>query len=189
MNNFQFLDKAAIGKRIDRIARTGQALQKEIHLVAVNTLAHIRDHGDYTLAIRLLDSLPNGQRVKALANWYRHFSGGAVTFNFAPEGEGWSGKLAKKWEADQFDVDAAITTTYGDLMPEKGYSTLTLAGVIAMLKRKANEDGLNKDGSPKVEPAARELLADLYVKASNATKGAKQSGPEVSLDDLVPEAA
>ena len=184
MNNFQILDKAAIGKRIARIKRTGQALQQEIHVVAVNTLAHIRDHGDYTLAVNLLDALPNGQRVKALANWYRHFSGGAVTFNFAPGGEGWTGKLAKKRDADQFDIDRAITTTYGDLMPEKGYSTLTVAGILAMLKRKANEDGLNKDGSPKVDPAARELLADLFVKASNATGKTKTTEPEVSLDDL-----
>lgn len=187
MTTFNFLDKAAIGKRIARIKRTGQALQKEIHIVAVNTLAHIRDHGDYTLAINLLDALPNGQRVKALANWYRHFSGGAVTFNFSPDGEGWTGKLAKKRDESMFDVEGAISTTYGDLMPEKGYSTLTLAGVLAMLKRKANEDGLNKDGSPKVEPAARELLADLFVRASNATRSTKADEPEVDLDELVPQ--
>ena len=188
MNNFPILDKATIGKKISRIKRTGQALQQEIHVVAVNTLIHIRDHGDYTLAINLLDALPNGQRVKALANWYRHFSGDAVTFNFAPDGEGWAGKLAKKRDDSQFDIEGAIATTYGDLMPEKGYSTLTVAGVLSMLKRKANEDGLNKDGSPKVEPAARELMADLYVKASNAAKGSKQKEPAVSLDELVPEA-
>ena len=45
MNTFNILDPAACGKKIDRIARVGKALQNDIHVVAVSTLAHIRDHG------------------------------------------------------------------------------------------------------------------------------------------------
>ena len=56
---------------IGRIKAAGTVLQARIHATAVSTLAHIRDHGDTTLSCRLLDALANGQRVKALAFWFR----------------------------------------------------------------------------------------------------------------------
>jgi hypothetical protein len=167
MTSFTILDQTACGKKIDRIRKIGAALQTEIHIVACSTLAHIRDHGDYTLATRLLDALPNGQRVKALAHWYGNFSGGAATFAF-DKSAGWSCKLAKVRTPEMFDLDAAYATSFADLVAEKGYTTLTLAQAVQYLKRKANEDGLNPDGTPKVSPEARELFATLYVEAVKA---------------------
>jgi hypothetical protein len=165
MTTFTILDQAACGKKIDRIRKIGKALQNEIHVVAVSTLSHIRDHGDYTLAVRLLDALPNGQRVKALAHWYGHFSSGAATFSFDKSG-GWGAKLLKARTPEMFDIEGAIETSFADLVEEKGYSTLNVAQVVAYLKRKANENGVNPDGTPKVAPEAREMLATLWVEAS-----------------------
>ncbi len=171
MTTFTILDQTTCGKKIDRIRKIGSALQNEIHTVAVSTLAHLRDHGDYTLATRLLDALPNGQRVKALAHWYGHFSGGAASFSF-DKNAGWSCKLAKVRSPEMFDVDGAYAVSFADLVAEKGYTTLTLAQAIQYLKRKANEDGLNPDGTPKVSPEARELYAQLYVAAITPAKAA-----------------
>ena len=92
------LSAADLGKRIAKIAKVGASLQAEIHEIAVQTLGHIAAHGDTTLFTRLLDSLPNGQRVKALAFWGGHFSGGNLTATYEKDA-GWSVKLKKGWTA------------------------------------------------------------------------------------------
>jgi hypothetical protein len=171
MSTFTILDKAECGKRIKRIGSIGAKLQSEIHIVAVSTLAHIRDHGDYTLATALLDALPNGQRVKALAHWFGHFSDGAAVFAFDKNAGAWGCKLLKARTPEMFDIDGAYATSFADLVAEKGYSTLDVKGVLAYLKRKANEDGTNPDGSAKVAEEARTLLSQLFVKAEAITKG------------------
>lgn len=185
MNTFNILDPAACGKKIDRIARVGKALQNDIHVVAVSTLAHIRDHGDFTLAIRLLNALPNGQRVKALGNWYSVLSGGAAKFSYDNVNGSWTCKLAKDRNPEQFNIEKAMEVSYADLVPEKGYKTLTFAGFTAMLKRKANEDGLNADGSPKVTPELRSVCADLYTRFKKVLDESKADEPVVALDDLI----
>lgn len=160
----QLLPAADVGKRIAKIAKVGSALQAEIHEIAVQTLGHIAAYGDYTLAIRLLDGLPSGQRRQALAAWYRYFSGEQASFVFDKNSNGWNCKLVKKWNAEAFRMDEAVETTYGDFLPEKGYSTFTMPAFAAFLKRKANEDGLNPDGTPKVDNRVRETCAALYAR-------------------------
>jgi hypothetical protein len=171
MSTFTIIPQAECGKKIAQIKRVGATLQKTIHEVAVSTLAHIRDHGDYTLAVQLLDALPNGQRVKALAHWYGHFSNGAATFTFDKSG-GWGAKLLKARTPEMFNIEGAYETSFADLVAEKGYSTLNVAQVVAYLKRKAGEDGLNPDGTPKVSSEARELFAVLAVEAGKIVKAA-----------------
>lgn len=171
MSTFNIIPQAECGKKIAQIKRVGATLQKTIHEVAVSTLAHIRDHGDYTLAVQLLDALPNGQRVKALAHWYGHFSNGAATFTFDKSG-GWGAKLLKARTPEMFNIEGAYETSFADLVAEKGYSTLNVAQVVAYLKRKADEDGLNPDGTAKVSPEARELFAVLAVEAGKIAKAA-----------------
>lgn len=150
---------------ISRIKRAGKALQVLIHETATSTLAHIRDHGDWTLACALLDAMPNGQRVKALAHWYNHFSDGAVKFSFDPNA-GWTCKLAKNRTPEQFDVEGAYAKSFADLTAEKEPTTMSVKQAIAYLKRKANDDKRNDDGTPKVSDEARELFAKLYAKAA-----------------------
>lgn len=166
MTTFNIISQADCQKKIARIKRIGHTLQGEIHAVAVSTLAHIRDHGDYTLAVQLLDALPNGQRVKALAHWYGHFSNGAATFSFDKSG-GWGCKLLKARTPEMFDVTGAYMTSFADLVAEKGYTTLNLEQVKAWLKRKANDTGLNPDGTPRVAEEARDVLAALFLKAND----------------------
>ena len=173
------MSAADIGKRIAKIAKVGNSLQAEIHEIAVQTLGHIAAHGDTTLFTRLLDGLPNGQRVKALAFWGNHFSGKQVTASYEKDA-GWTTKLVKGWSADKFDLDGAVATTFADLVPEKGYNTLTMPALAAYFKRQANNDGLNPDGSVKVEPAVRDLCASLYARMA-ATKKAAEVVPLAAL--------
>lgn len=172
MSTFNIIDKAGCAKNIARIKKAGKAIQELIHTTAVSTLAHIRDHGDYTLAVQLLDALPNGQRVKALAHWYNHFSDGAAKFSFDPKA-GWSCKLAKHRKAEQFDVDGAYAVSFADLTTEKAPGTLDIKGVLAYLKRKANDNKTYDDGTPRVSEDARNLMAALYNRAVELTESKK----------------
>ena len=172
MTTFTILDQATCGKKISRIAKIGRALQNEIHIVAVSVLAHIRDHGDYTQAVQLLDALPSGQRVKALAHWFGFYSASAATFAFDKNG-GWGCKLLKARTPEMFDIEGAYLTSFADLVAEKGYTTMTAEQVLSYLKRKSNENGLNPDGTAKVSPEARDILASLWVEGSKLFHDAK----------------
>jgi hypothetical protein len=177
------MNAADIGKRISKIARVGSSLQAEIHEIAVQTLGHIAAHGDYTLAVRLLDALPNGQRVKALAFWFNRFSGNAVTFSFDKD-SGWQGKLKPKWNQETFDLDGAVKTTFADLVPEKGYNTLTMDRFRAYLRRQANNKDLNPDGSPKVDRKVQDLCAGIYAQLA---KKPQENAEVVPLAALIAE--
>lgn len=165
MTSITLLNQSECGKRIKAIARIGARLQTEIHIVAVSTLAHIRDHSDYTLAVRLLDALPSGQRVKALAVWFGHFSGSAATFTLI-KGEGWKCTLLKKRTPEMFDIEGAAKTTFADLTEEKSPTTMTVKQVIAMLKKNADSTAVNADGTPRISEDAKQLFAELFGKAT-----------------------
>jgi hypothetical protein len=154
------------GRKIDQIKRIGTVLQREIHVTGVSTLAHARDHGDVTLIARLLSALPNGQRVKALAFWFSHFSNKKLSCAF--KDGAWAVAIKKDRTASDFDVEGAMVTTFADLTNEKSPTTLTVEQIAKYLERKANEDGLNDDGSSKVAPEARAFCARLlaFSKAS-----------------------
>lgn len=181
MTTFTVLSQSEIAKRITRIKSVGARLQNEVHVVAVSCLAHARDHGDITLSVRLLDAMPNGQRVKALAYWFRKFSGEQLSFSFKPD-TGWSAKLVKGWKPELYDVDGAYAVTFADLTAEKGYDTLSVKAVLSYLKRKADEDGLHPNGEAKVSPEAREFCAALFVQGSKLLKG-----PDPASQTLEPE--
>lgn len=165
MSTITILGPVETSKLIAKIKLSATKLQDRIHVAAVSCLAHIRDHGDYTLAISLLDALPNGQRVKALGHWFGHFSNGAATFTIK-KGEGWTCKLLKARTPEMFDIDGAAAVSFADLTAEKEPTTMTAQQVVAMLKRKADNDDVNADGTPKVSPEARDLFAKLWVVAS-----------------------
>lgn len=161
MSTFNILDQSSCKSRIKRIKSLGARLQSEIHLVGVSALAHLRDHGDWTIATSLLEALPNGQRVKALAHWMNHFSNGAATFSHKGGAAGWACKLIKNRTPEMFDIDGAWKVSFADFTKEKDPKTLGVKEVLAYLKRKANDDG-EVNGVPRVSDEARELFASLY---------------------------
>lgn len=144
---------------IGRIAATGKVLQARIHAVAVSTLAHIRDHGDTTLACRLLDALPNGQRVKSLAFWYSHFSGKKAVFSVDKANDLYKCKLDTARTPEDFDIEGANATTFADLTVEKTPEMMDVKAFERMLKRIGDNDGTFDNGTAKVHPLVRELAA------------------------------
>lgn len=193
MSQLTILNQAKTGKLISSIAKRATTLNVDIHIAAVSTLAHVRDFGDYTLAIRLLGALPSGQRVKTLAAWYGHFSNGAITFTL-DKAEGWKANLAKKRSPEMFDIEGAWKVPFGDLMPEKVATTMTAKQVVAMLKKQADSKAVNDDGTPKISDDAKALFADLFVAASKmlaqaeaeAAARAKKAAREASKLKVVP---
>jgi hypothetical protein len=155
---------------IGRIKAGSASLQSRIHTTAVSTLAHIRDHGDTTLACRLLDALATGQRVKSLAFWYGHFSGKMAVFSIDKASGQWKCKLAPEWNQSKFlfDIDGANETTFADLTVEKSPETMDVKAFLKMLKRVGDNDGFFPGTTmPKVDPEVRRLAALAYAKVAS----------------------
>ncbi|AGW43585.1 hypothetical protein JG068_03 [Burkholderia phage JG068] len=64
---------AEMEKAIASIANRGKKLDADIHQAACSTLAHAINHGDVTLAQKLVAAMPKSARTKALAAWFVDF--------------------------------------------------------------------------------------------------------------------
>lgn len=175
MNIVKLMTQADVLKLIDQIGERAGDLQADIHTAAFNTLDHARVHGDYTGITRLLDKLPKGQRVKALAYWYGHFSNGRVSLSVDADTKLWrvnKDKFGGRSDVD-FDMIEAEKVSFADLTVEKDPKTLSLEKFIASLARTAT-NAANFDGTdvPKVSPATRALASKLvaFIKQDAATQ-------------------
>lgn len=158
--SIKIMSAGEITSAIGRIATVGKTLQSDIHTTAVSTLAHIRDHGDTTLAARLLDALANGQRVKALAFWFSHFSNGKAIFSQDKVTKQWKCKLNSERTPEDFDIEAADATNFADLTNEKTPETMDLKAFEKLLKRIGDNDALIPGTTqPKVSAEVRALAA------------------------------
>ena len=162
------MDAQATAKRIAGIAGTSKDLQREIHETAVSCLAHVRDHGDTTLAVRLIAVLPSGQRRKTLAQWFKVYSSGKMLIAQDPKHGTWSCKL-KDRTAEDFLIDEAMTCEYGDLEPEtRAEKPKSLKDLVAAIARfTKNDKTVEVDGvvqpvvSPELVKAAQKALAAI----------------------------
>jgi hypothetical protein len=163
----KLMTQGDVTKLIDSIGERASTLQADIHTAAVNTLEHARVHGDNTGITRLMDKLPNGTRVKALAYWYSKFSGGSVSLSRNEETKQWQvnkDKFAKRADLlTEASVEAAEATTFADLTTEVAPNTLTLERMLKSMKRTSVNAEVNADGSPKVAPKAREAASKAVV--------------------------
>lgn len=162
---------AAVCRRIiGEIGTASKQLQEDIHNVAVSCLAHVRDHGDTTLAVDLLKALPNGQRVKALAVWFSHFSNSKLTLRLDNESGEWVAKLDKQRTVADFDVEGAVVTNYADLTTEKDPQPLTVEKFLRMIEKVANDDKVLTTGERKVPAEVASLASSMLqlVKAKIA---------------------
>lgn len=145
-------------------------VQGRIHIAAVSTLEHTAQSGDFRGAIALLSALPNGTRVKALAAWYREFSGKQLSLTYDPKARTWGGKLKDGWSAEHFDVARAESVTFADLTSEIEPKVMDKAAYIKMLERTStNDKQIEIDGKKvdKVTPEARALAAKVVAFVRN----------------------
>lgn len=173
MTNLTLLSMSETGRRITRLGRIAGKVEAEIHLLAVSSLDHIREHGDTRNATALCQSLPKGQRVEALMFWFKHFSNKKVLLRRDSKTGVILCQLEKDRDEADFDIVAASQTTFADLTAEKAPGkTLTVSDLLNLLKQKANNTKLNDDGSPKVAESARELASDLLAYVESKVKAA-----------------
>lgn len=68
-----FTTKKDIIAAISDIQATGKKLDDMIQVAACSVIQHVEKHGDITLAIKLVEAMPKGSRVKALIGHMTHF--------------------------------------------------------------------------------------------------------------------
>lgn len=64
---------AAITKAIVSIQNRGAKLDNDVQAVGLSCIMHIEEHGDFTLAEKLVQALPKGARRLALVEWFLAF--------------------------------------------------------------------------------------------------------------------
>lgn len=85
----------ALTKAINSIIRRGVQFDQDVHTAAVSCLFHAEQHGDVTLATRLVNGMPRSSRRKALIHWFSKH-----------------GKMAYKEKESQFKIDKAKSKSW-----------------------------------------------------------------------------
>ena len=163
MENFKFVSRGDVSKRVARVCRIGVRIESEIHLLACSILEHTRLHGDYTAGEQLLNGLPRGTRVKSLAFWFKEMSNGKLAFKI-DDSKKYVGDLKKDRNDEDFKMDAAVATTFADLTNEVAPVSVTVKSLLSSLSRKATNAEMFDDGvTPKVTPEARDVASRILA--------------------------
>jgi len=158
-------DKSQLTERVARICRVAGKVNDEIHTVLCSIMAHTMNSGDYTAILPLMNGLPKGQRLQAIALWVKHFSGGQLKLALNAKTKIWGGTLKgpenTAWNKDLFDLPGAIAVKFGDFSEEPKPSSFDMEQMIDWLKAKIDSKAKNPDGSYKVTVGTRELASKL----------------------------
>jgi hypothetical protein len=157
---------------IERVIKSTNESMVDLHLALVSSLDHIREHGNTTGLLRLLNGLPRGIRLQGIVAWTKEFSNGKCAPGLNPKTKQWQIELAKDRKDADFNIEAAFGTTFADLTAEKAPSTMTADSLLTKLKQIASNTKLNKDDSPKVTVEARSLAMQAIQFLETAKKKA-----------------
>ncbi len=173
----EILSREAAITAIGEIRTSARELAEKIHVVAYTSLVHVRDHGDTSLVVALLNAMPqrSGVRAEALAEWFRRMSSKAIRLQ-ASDGI-WSAK-ASGFKAEQFLLELAEDTSPFMLTKEKPVgTTFTVDMLLKKLRMWADEKGETADGKPKVDAQARALASRLVAAAVEPQVKVEQGNP------------
>jgi hypothetical protein len=174
MSTFTLLTQADLMAKVVEIRTVAHTLQESIHVCACSGLDHVRAHGDTTGVVALVNALPNGQRVKALAFWFKKFSNGKLILTRNKDSKVWEAKLSKQRVDSDFDVAGAMEVTFADLTDERDPQSTTIEGLVKALEGKAtNAENFEGTTIPKVTPEARAFAAKLVAFAREQLKPAE----------------
>lgn len=78
MSKFDLSTTSGLTKAIDSVVRRAGSWQKDVQIVSVAVLGHVRQHGDWTLAVRLVDGVSkcDGVKKSTLRNYMECFMRG-----------------------------------------------------------------------------------------------------------------
>ena len=156
---------ALITKAITSIAGRGKALDKDIHIAGVSVLAHANEHGDTTLADKLVQAMPKGARKLALVEWMLAYGQLAKLDPKLDKDAIAAGRLFKLDRSRTYNEAGAIETSWTEFKPEAAVHTAfdAQAAVTSLLARlnKAAADGLTIEGKAEALVKAQALVAAL----------------------------
>lgn len=159
---FTLLTQKQVALAVPLLLGDAKRIESELHVIACSILDHTRLHGDYTQAETLLNGLPRGTRVKALAFWFKHFSNKKLIFTVDAATKLYSGELKKDRDDADFNIAEAMAMSFADLSNEKDPSSVTIDSILRNLSRNATNTDLHDDGvTPKVSPEAREWASKV----------------------------
>lgn len=145
---------------IESVRKMGDIWQQSVQEVQIAVLAHLDEHGDYTLFQKLHDALPKGARRNALVEHAVKY--GKITVNMDDD------KAKRKAKPFLFDktkttnLDGAAADPWWEQMPEKpvdeafDFQKLLLA-LLSKADKAANDPTKNFQGRDLLE-AARKLV-------------------------------
>lgn len=176
MSKLKLLTAADLLAAIPALKADADSVQERVHLYAVSGLDHVRAHGDTTGVVALCNALPRGQRVKALAFWFKKFSNSKLILTMDKKTKVWSAKLSKQRLDSDFDINGAEAVTFADLTDERDPVSVTIDSIVKALEGKAtNSENFEGTETPKVTPEARAFAAKLVAFAREQLKPAQQA--------------
>lgn len=158
---------AAINTAITSIAKRGKLFERDLHIVAVSTLQHAMQHGDITLANKLIAALGKSQRTNALRDWYINF--GPFAYDAA------SKSMTYVKGSNKTDVKAAIELPFWEFKQEAAYVPFDLQAAIVTLVKRADKamqhgDKVDKTALAQLAALAGTTVTALTAKPEKATK-------------------
>ena len=162
---------AEINKAITSIHGRGAKLDGDIHRTGVSVLAHASEHGDTTLADKLVHAMPKGGRKLALVEWMLAHGQLAKLDPKADKDAIAEGRLFKLDRSRKYDEEGAIATPWTEFKPEANVLTAfdVQAAVQSVLKRmqKAAANGLTIEHKAEALKEAQALVVLLQGVGGN----------------------
>lgn len=148
--SFTVLDVATVNTNIATLRASGTAMSELAHATLVSILAHVRDHGDTSLAVRFVNALPSMARKEAVKLYVYKFSGKQLSLKLK-DGV-WDASLVPQRDPALFDIEGAAAVNFGDYSPEPKVRTepMTLADVVKALTKFTNNQKTLANGAPQV---------------------------------------
>jgi hypothetical protein len=161
--NKEILSREVCIQKIGTIRTTAAELAETIHQVAVSTLDHVREHGDTSLVVSLLNACPqrSGVRAEALAEWYRKMS--SKDIKVTKDKDSWAATCKGRVD-ENFLIEAAWETSPFMLTKEKAPGkTFELEQFLKKLRSYATNTDEIEPGVPEVSPAVRDMAAKMLA--------------------------
>lgn len=167
---------AQIEKSLKSLFARGAKLDKDIHVVGVSVLAHASEHGDTTLADKLVHALPKGSRKLALVEWMLAHGQLAKLDPKADKEAIAAGRVFKLDRTRTLDLEGAIRDSWVEFKKEAPVHTAfdaqaAVKSVLARLKT-ANEKGLTVENKAQALAEAQALVALLSAAPAPAAEPA-----------------
>ena len=107
-----------IEKSLKSLFARGAKLDRDIHVVGVSVLSHASEHGDTTLADKLVQSMPKGSRKLALVEWMLAYGQMAKLDTKADKDAIAGGRLFKLDRTRKLDLEGAAAESWTEFKPE-----------------------------------------------------------------------